>query len=159
MWRTLSACRVETFLDTGFFRESARRWRSLPTLGFHGNRTDGAFIGRYPEGISMTTVAAPPSLNDLARILPDFCLRHGIARVEVFRSAATGQTRAGSDLDLMVTFQPGVRPGLEFFAMQGELEHILGCPVDLLTRRSVEQSDNRIRRRSILESAREVYVG
>ena len=49
--------------------------------------------------------------------------------------------------------------GLEFFAMQKELEQILGCRVDLLTRRSVEQNDNPIRRRSILESAREVYAG
>jgi hypothetical protein len=47
----------------------------------------------------------------------------------------------------------------DIFAMQEESEQILGCPVDLLTRRSVEQSDNPIRRRSILESAREVYAG
>lgn len=107
----------------------------------------------------MATAAAPPSLADLVRILPGFCLRHGIARVEVFGSVATGHIRESSDLDLMVTFRPGVRPGLEFFAMQEELEQILGCPVDLLTRRSVEQSDNPIRRRSILESAREVYAG
>lgn len=92
-------------------------------------------------------------------MLPGFCLRHGIARVEVFGSMARGQTREASDLDLMVTFRPDVRPGLEFFAMQDELEQILGCRVDLLTRRSVEQSDNPIRRRSILESAREVYAG
>jgi uncharacterized protein len=59
----------------------------------------------------------------------------------------------------MVTFRPGVEPGLDFFAMQEELEEILGCPVDLLTRRSVELSDNPIRQRSILESAREVYAG
>ncbi len=107
----------------------------------------------------MAIATAPPSLDDLARILPGFCLRHGIARVEVFGSVARGQTREDSDLDLMVTFRGGVRPGLEFFAMQEELEQILGCAVDLLTRRSVEQSDNPIRRRSILESAHEVYAG
>jgi predicted nucleotidyltransferase len=52
-----------------------------------------------------------------------------------------------------------MRPGLDFFAMQDELEQLLGCKVDLLTRRSVEESDNPIRRRSILESTREVYAG
>ena len=57
----------------------------------------------------------------------------------------------------MVTFKPGIEIGLEFFAMQDELEQLLGCKVDLLTRRSVERSDNPIRRRSILESAREIY--
>jgi predicted nucleotidyltransferase len=107
----------------------------------------------------MAKATAPPSLDDLARLLPGFCLRHNIAKVEVFGSVATNQTREGSDLDLMVTFRPGVRPGLEFFAMQEELEQTLGCRVDLLTRRSVEQSDNPIRRRSILASAREVYAG
>jgi predicted nucleotidyltransferase len=59
----------------------------------------------------------------------------------------------------MVTFDSGVHPGLDFFAMQDELEQLLGCSVDLLTRRSVERSDNPIRQRAILESAREVYAG
>jgi predicted nucleotidyltransferase len=86
-------------------------------------------------------------------------LRHGIARVEVFGSVARGEALPGSDLDLMVTFRPGVQPGLDFFGMQDELEEILGCPVDLLTRRSVERSDNPIRQRSILEPAREIYGG
>jgi len=48
---------------------------------------------------------APPSLHDLARVLPDFCLRHSIARLEVFGSVATGRTRADSDIDLMVTLE------------------------------------------------------
>jgi predicted nucleotidyltransferase len=107
----------------------------------------------------MANAIFPPLIDEIARHLPAFCLRHGIARVEVFGSVATGEASAGSDLDLMVTFLPGVAPGLEFFAMQDELEHILGCRVDFLTRRSVEQSDNPIRRRSILESAREIYAG
>jgi predicted nucleotidyltransferase len=61
-------------------------------------------------------------------------------------------------VDLLVTFRPEIHPGLDFFAMQDELEVLLGCRVDLLTRRSVEKGDNPIRRRSILESTREIYV-
>ena len=57
----------------------------------------------------------------------------------------------------MITFLPGVNPGLDFFSMQDELEGLFGCRVDLLTRRSVERSENWIRRRSILESARDIY--
>jgi predicted nucleotidyltransferase len=45
-----------------------------------------------------------------------------------------------------------------FFELQKELEDILGCEVDLLTRRSVEQDQNSIRRRSILQSTREIYT-
>jgi predicted nucleotidyltransferase len=107
----------------------------------------------------MPGATVPPSIDDLALRLPAFCQRHGIGRVEVFGSVATGEARPGSDLDLMVTFGPGIHPGLDFLAMQDELEQLLGCKVDLLTRRSVELSDNPIRRRSILESAREVYAG
>jgi uncharacterized protein len=110
-------------------------------------------------GKPMPALTSPPSLDELNRHLPAFCQRHGIARVEVFGSVATGKSGPGSDLDLMVTFRPDVRPGLDFFTMQDELEQILGCRVDLFTRRSIERSDNPIRRNSILEAAREVYAG
>jgi predicted nucleotidyltransferase len=112
-----------------------------------------------PGGTSMTNAVLPPSLEVLSERLPDFCRRHGIARAEIFGSVATGVASEGSDVDLMVTFVPGIEPGLEFFAMQDELERILGCSVDMVTRRSVERSDNPIRRRAILNSAREVYAG
>jgi hypothetical protein len=107
----------------------------------------------------MATAPSPPPIDELSSRLPAFCRRHGISRVEVFGSVAAGEAHPGSDLDLMVTFRPGVEPGLEFFAMQDELEQVFGCHVDLFTRRSVERSDNPIRRRSILESARVVYAG
>jgi uncharacterized protein len=107
----------------------------------------------------MAIPTSPPSIDDLIQRLPAFCQRNGIARLEVFGSVAKGSALPGSDLDLLVTFRPDVEPGLEFFVMGDELEQLLGCPVDLLTRRSVERSDNPIRRRSILESAREVYAG
>lgn len=100
-----------------------------------------------------------PSIEVLTRHLPAFCQRHGIVRAEVFGSVAKEEARPGSDIDLMITFRPGVEPGLEFFSLQDELESVLGCRVDLLTRRSVERSENSIRRRSVLESAREVYSG
>ena len=54
--------------------------------------------------------------------------------------------------------RPGIRPGLDFFGMADELESMLGCKVDLLTRRSVEQDRNTMRRRLILEGTQEVYV-
>jgi hypothetical protein len=47
---------------------------------------------------------------------------------------------------------------LDFFAIQDELEELLGSRVDLVTRRSVERSDNPLRRQSILESATEIYA-
>lgn len=104
------------------------------------------------------TKALLPSLSELQRQLAPFCQSHGVARLEVFGSVATGEAHAGSDIDLLITFQPQVHLGWEFFALQDELEAILGSRVDLLTRRSVEQDHNPIRRRSILASAREIYA-
>lgn len=107
----------------------------------------------------MRQATTPPNLGELRTLVPEFCKRHGVARLELFGSVPRGEARPGSDVDLLVTFQRDVRPGLDFFAMQDELEDLLGCRVDLLTRRSVEHSDNHIRRRSILESAQEIYAG
>ena len=102
--------------------------------------------------------AIPFSLGHLKSRLTPFCQLHGVASLEVFGSAARGEMRPGSDLDLLVTFLPDVHLGWEFFALDEELEKILGCKVDLLTRRSVERDTNTIRRRSILESVQEIYA-
>jgi len=108
----------------------------------------------------MVTPSDPisPSLDELKSKLAHFCRRHGVARLEVFGSRARGEAHAGSDIDLLVTFRPEVHLGWDFFELHKELENILGCEVDLLTRRSVEQDENPIRRRSILESTREIHT-
>jgi len=98
------------------------------------------------------------SLAQLKSRLIPFCKSHGVAKLELFGSWARGEAHPGSDIDLLITFLPGLHLGWEFFALQDELEAILGTRVDLLTRRSVEQDPNPIRRRSILESTRELYA-
>jgi predicted nucleotidyltransferase len=99
----------------------------------------------------------PPSLDEIKSRLAPFCRSHGVARLEVFGSLARGESHRGSDIDLLVTFQPDVHLGWDFFELHKEIEGILGCEVDLLTRRSVEHDENAIRRRSILQSTREIY--
>lgn len=98
------------------------------------------------------------AIDELKSRVPDFCRRYGITRLEVFGSVARGDAHAGSDIDMLVTFRPGIQLGLDFFSIQDELEELLGSRVDLLTRRSVECSDNPLRRQSILESATEIYA-
>jgi predicted nucleotidyltransferase len=57
-----------------------------------------------------------------------------------------------------VTFESGARWGLwDIIAAEQELAEIVGRPVDLVERSTVEQSENWIRRDSILRSARTVY--
>jgi uncharacterized protein len=82
-----------------------------------------------------------------------FCGKWGIAELALFGSALREDFRPGSDVDLLVRFAPGREYGLLAFArMQGELEAIFGRRVDLVTEKAVEGSENRIKRRHILDT-------
>ena len=97
----------------------------------------------------------PPSPEAIARMLADYCREAGITRLEVFGSAARGDAKRGSDVDLIATFAGN--PGLRFFTMGEEMAAILGAPVHLLTRDAVEQMSNPYRRESILSDAKIIY--
>lgn len=63
------------------------------------------------------------------------CAKHGIARLEVFGSAARAVdfVEQSSDADFLVEFLPATQPGLEeFFGAKAELEKLLGRTVDLV---------------------------
>lgn len=63
-----------------------------------------------------------------------FARRHGVRSLSVFGSAIHGDARRGSDLDLLVQFEPARTPGLiALGALQRELSGLLGVPVDLQT--------------------------
>jgi predicted nucleotidyltransferase len=65
--------------------------------------------------------------------IAEFCRKHHIRRLAFFGSVVRGDFRAGSDVDVLVEFEPEHVPGLAFFAMQEELSEILGQKVDLNT--------------------------
>ena len=91
--------------------------------------------------------------------IADFCKRWRIREMSVFGSVLRDDFRPDSDIDVLVTFEPGVRIGLVAFAQaEMELEQLLGRPVDLLTKRGVEQSRNGARRKEILDSSVTVYA-
>jgi predicted nucleotidyltransferase len=79
-----------------------------------------------------------------------FCRRWGVAELSLFGSALRGDFRPESDIDLLVRFVPGKEYGLLAFArMREELEAAFGRPVDLVTEKAVERSENHIKRRHI----------
>src|SRR3990170_766034 len=84
--------------------------------------------------------------------LAEVCRRYGVARLEIMGSFARGDQTPESDLDLLVTFEPDAKVGLAFVALKLELEALIGKPVDLLTRASVERSPNKYFRRFALRS-------
>lgn len=99
-------------------------------------------------------------IDDKRDAIAALCRRFSVARLEVFGSAARG---AGfdpkrSDADFLVTFAPAARNDLTAFAdLKDALEGLLGRPVDLVERETVEESRNFIRRRAILNEAETIY--
>ena len=88
-----------------------------------------------------------------------FCRKLGIVEMSLFGSVLRGDFASASDVDVLITFADGARHGLfDMVRMRGGLENILRRKVDLVSRRAVEVSKNKIRREAILSSARVIYA-
>ena len=62
------------------------------------------------------------------------CRRYHVRRLDLFGSRAKGTAEDGSDVDLLVEFEPGHVPGLlGFTALRQELASLLGEEVDLVS--------------------------
>ncbi len=89
-----------------------------------------------------------------AERIAEFCRRHRICRLALFGSVLRDDFTPGSDVDILVEFEPGKTPGLAFFGMQDELSEILGRRVDLNTANDL----SRYFRDDVLREAEPVYV-
>lgn len=75
-------------------------------------------------------------LEGKRRDILQIAARHGARNVRLFGSAARGEDRPDSDLDLLVEMEPG-RSLLDLVALGQELEDLLHRKVDVLTDSSV----------------------
>lgn len=89
-----------------------------------------------------------------AERLREVCERYGIASLEVFGSVARGDDHRDSDVDLLYVLKPGARLGFRLFDLEDELANLLGRPVDLVARRSV----NKYLREQVLADAQPLYA-
>jgi hypothetical protein len=88
-----------------------------------------------------------------------FCRHWKIAEVALFGSVLRDDFRPDSDIDVLVTFAPDVSWRFyDLVSMKQELETMFGRPVDLIEKRLVEQSENYIRRKHILNHMETIYV-
>ncbi len=88
-----------------------------------------------------------------------FCRRWKIVELSVFGSVLRQDFRPDSDIDFLVRFAPDARWSLfDHARMEHELGEVLGREVDLVSRSTVEQSPNWIRREEILTTARRFYA-
>jgi uncharacterized protein len=74
-----------------------------------------------------------PRLPLPAPAIEEFCRRHHIRSLALFGSVLRDDFGPESDVDVLVEFEPGRVPGLEFVRMRDELAELLGRRVDLNT--------------------------
>ena len=83
-----------------------------------------------------------------------FCRHHHIRRLALFGSVLREDFRSDSDVDVLVEFEPGEKPGFALVNIEGELSRILGRRVDLRTSEEL----SRYFRQEVLAEAQDVYV-
>ena len=98
-------------------------------------------------------------MTTLPLVLPteaiaQFCRHWKIRELALFGSVLGAGFRPDSDVDMLVTFEDDADWGLlAHMQMQQELATLLQRPVDLISRRALEQSPNWVRREAILNTA------
>jgi predicted nucleotidyltransferase len=65
--------------------------------------------------------------------IKDFCQKYHIRKLAFFGSVMRVDFESDSDIDVLVEFEPGHIPGLDFFLIEVELSDLLGRKVDLQT--------------------------
>lgn len=91
--------------------------------------------------------------------IADFCRQWNIVELGFFGSVLREDFGPYSDVDVLVSFAPDAQWGLlDHVQMEEELGALLRRKVELVNRRSIEQSPNWIRRHAILDSAQPYYV-
>lgn len=91
--------------------------------------------------------------------LAAFCQRWHVIELALFGSVLRADFTADSDIDVLVTFEDGIRVSfVDLFHMQDALKVLFGREVDLGIRSAVETDPNYIRRKHILSSLQVIYA-
>jgi hypothetical protein len=91
--------------------------------------------------------------------LVDLCDQWHITTMALFGSITTPRFSSTSDIDMLVSFDPSTAYSLfDLMKINDQLENIFERRVDLLTYQAVEEDPNFLRRESILNSAKVIYV-
>ena len=87
--------------------------------------------------------------------LADLCQRYHVKELSVFGSAARGQMKTDSDIDLLVEFLPDSQVDLvDYAGLMLDLSSLLGRKVDLVSKNGL----NPLIRDSVLREARLGYA-
>ena len=95
----------------------------------------------------------PVEVNEIS--LADLCRQYQVRELAVFGSAARGEARADSDIDLLVEFLPGAHIGLmDYAGLMLDLAKLLGRKVDLVSKNGLKP----LIRASVLSETRFLYA-
>lgn len=88
--------------------------------------------------------------------LADLCRQFRVRELSFFGSAARGEMRPDSDIDMLVEFLPDAEIDLvDFAGLMLDLSRLLGRKVDLVSKSGLKP----LIRASVLEEARLLYAG
>jgi uncharacterized protein len=89
-------------------------------------------------------------------LIAEFCRKWRIRELSVFGSVLRGDFNADSDLDFLVSFEPGAPLDIDrLLDMKQELETHLGRPVDLVEKEAMR---NPWRKHEILRTRQVIYA-
>ena len=101
----------------------------------------------------------PINLGVEPKRIAEFCQKWKIISLSLFGSIVRGELQPGSDIDILVTFSNDANWTMfDHFKMEEELSNILGREVDLVNIKALEENQNPIYQREILNSARQIYA-
>ena len=90
--------------------------------------------------------------------IKEFCQSWQIQELYLFGSVLRSDFTPNSDIDIMVTFNQNAHCGLwDFVQIKNDLSVLFGRKIDLMTKKSIEESYNWIRRQEILNTAILIY--
>jgi predicted nucleotidyltransferase len=93
-------------------------------------------------------------MQEIAR----FCRKWQIVELSLFGSVLRADFNPESDVDVLAAFSHQSERGLfDHVQMQQELQSLLGRRVDLISRRALDYSQNRILQTEILNTAKVIY--
>jgi len=87
--------------------------------------------------------------------LAELCQRYSVRELSVFGSAARGEMRPDSDIDLLVEFIPEAKVDLfDYSGLMLDLSELIGRQVDLVSKKGLKP----LIRASVLKEARLLYA-
>jgi predicted nucleotidyltransferase len=112
-------------------------------------------LGDRPNDLLQQRLQVPPEQTEQIEV---FCQQWQVIELAVFGSVLRDDFRAESDVDLLVIFAPEARISLlDLVNMQNQLSTMFSRSIDLIEKRSIENSYNWIRRQQILNTATVIY--